>query len=64
MKKQGVMLEKKETIAEGKLCKRGYTETTNYAEHVIWVRFPIESSPYKSLIDGKCEFSQEICAFL
>ena len=32
MKKQGVMLEKKETIVESKLCKRGYTETTNYAD--------------------------------
>ena len=32
MKKQGVMLEKKETIVESKLCKRGYTETNNYAD--------------------------------
>ena len=32
MKKQGVMLEKKETIVESTLCKRGYTETTNYAD--------------------------------
>ena len=32
LKQQGDMLDKKEKVAESKLCKRGYTETNNYAD--------------------------------